>query len=110
MKNYNIRNKSVMVALSSLLLLSGCGQEEKIGLDPIDNIAPAAPTDIQVENTNGGAFISYKAPMDDDLLCVVATYVVNGVERTTKASPYVNKLKVEGFGTTGEYQVFLKSG
>lgn len=109
MKNYNIRNKSVMVALSSLLLLSGCGQEEKIGLDPIDNIAPAAPTDIQVENTNGGAFISYKAPMDDDLLCVVATYVVNGVERTTKASPYVNKLKVEGFGTTGEYQVFLKS-
>lgn len=97
------------VILLSTLGLAGCGQDEKIGLDPVDNVAPGAPTDISVENTNGGAIISFKAPKDDDLLCVVASYMVNGKEMTAKASPYVNKLKVEGFGEEGTYQVALKS-
>lgn len=97
------------VILLSMLSLAGCGQDEKIGLDPTDNVAPGIPTDISVENTNGGAIISFKAPKDDDLLCVVASYIINGKEMTSKASPYVDKLKVEGFGKEGTYQVTLKS-
>lgn len=100
---------NLIITLLSILCLMGCGQEEKIGLDPTDNTAPSVPTNIGVENTNGGAIISFTAPKDEDLLCVVATYMVNGIERTTKASPYVNKLKVEGFGKVGEFQVSLKS-
>lgn len=104
-----IVKESLVVMLLSLICLMGCSQNEKIGLDPTDNIAPAAPTDILVENINGGAIISFTAPKDDDLLCVVASYMVNGIERTTKASPYTNELKVEGFGTEGEYEITLKS-
>lgn len=104
-----IVKESLIVMLLSLICLVGCSQNERIGLDPTDNIAPAAPTDILVENINGGAVISFTAPKDDDLLCVVASYMVNGIERTTKASPYTNKLKVEGFGTEGEYEITLKS-
>lgn len=101
--------KSIGLSLLYGMILAGCGEEEKIGLDPTDNIAPGAPTNIQVENLNGGAYISFDAPAEDDLLCVMASYMINGVERTTKASPYVNKLKVEGFGAVGEYDVTLKS-
>lgn len=108
MKN-KIKKGSSILTLLCLLCLAGCGQEEKIGLDPTDNIAPGIPTQIEVENTNGGAIIRFVAPKDDDLLCVVATYMINGVERTTKASPYVNKLKVDGFGKEGDYQITLKS-
>lgn len=104
-----MKNRNIIIALYGMLMLSACGQDEKIGLDPTDGIAPAAPTNIQVENINGGAFITYEAPKDDDLLCVVATYDINGVERTTKASPYNNKLKVEGFGEVGEYDIRVKS-
>lgn len=108
MKKINIKEKLIVVLLGVFGLI-GCGQDEKLGLDPTDSIAPAVPTNITVENTNGGAFISFTAPKEDDLLCVVASYTINGIERTTKASPYVNKLKVEGFGKVGEYQISLKS-
>lgn len=108
--NHSSRVKGCLsVILLSMLCLGGCGQEEKIGLDPVDNIIPGVPTNISVENTNGGAIISFTAPKDDDLLCVVATYMINGHEMTSKASPYVNKLKVEGFGEEGTYEVTLKS-
>lgn len=101
--------KNIGLSLLCGMILTGCGEEEKIGLDPVDSIAPGVPTNIKVENTNGGAFITFEAPAEDDLLCVMASYMINGVERTTKASPYVNKLKVEGFGAVGEYDVTLKS-
>lgn len=97
------------VLLGSMICLAGCGQEEKIGLDPTDGIAPAQPTDISVENISGGAIISYTPPKDDDLLCVMASYTINDVTMTAKASPYVNHLKVEGFGKEGTYEIKLKS-
>lgn len=112
MKKINHKSKVkgyIAILLLNVFCLTGCGQEEKIGLDPTDNIAPGIPTNISVENIDGGAIISYTAPKDDDLLCVMASYMINGIERTTKASPYVNKLKVEGFGQEGTYQITLKS-
>ena len=112
MKRINHQSKVIgcfTIILLSMFCLSGCGQDEKIGLEPTDNIAPGIPTNVMVENISGGAIISYTAPKDDDLLCIVATYMINGIERTTKASPYINKLVVEGFGDEGTYQVMLKS-
>lgn len=112
MKKMNQKRKikgCVSVILLSIFCLAGCGQDEKIGLDPMDNVAPGVPTDISVENTSGGAIITFKAPKDDDLLCVVASYMINGKEMTSKASPYANTLKVEGFGQEGTYEVILKS-
>ena len=108
--NYILKlTKYMSATLIGILCLTGCGQDDRIGLDATDNIAPGLPSNIKVENINGGAIISYTPPKDDDLLCVVASYMINGKERTTKASPYVNKLTVEGFGKVGDYQVTLKS-
>lgn len=112
MKNMNYKSKLVTYALATLLgtfCLAGCGQDEKIGLDATDSEAPGVPTNIRVENINGGAIIRYTPPMDDDLLCVTASYMINGIERFTKASPYVDSLIVEGFGKVGEYEIALKS-
>lgn len=95
--------------LGGMMCLAGCGQDEKIGLEPTDNVAPGLPTDIGVENISGGAIISYTPPKDDDLLCVMASYTINGVEMVAKASPYANHLKVEGFGKEGTYEITLKS-
>jgi hypothetical protein len=107
--NYTLKITYAISVLMSISILFGCGQDAKIGLDPTDNIAPGVPTDITVKNIDGGAFINFKAPLDDDLLCVVATYDINGIERTTKASPFSNELLVEGFGKAGTYTVVLKS-
>ena len=95
------------LALLCAAFAGGCGEEGKLGLDKVDDVAPAPPTVVGVENINGGAIITFTAPKEDDLLCVVATYTINGVERFTKASPYVNKLTVEGFGKVGDYTVRL---
>lgn len=108
--NYRLKQaKYLSATLFGILCLAACGQDDRIGLDATDSVAPGLPTNIKVENINGGAIISYTPPKDDDLLCVMASYMINGIERTTKASPYVNKLTVEGFGEVGDYQVTLKS-
>lgn len=112
MRNMNNISTFVKYAFATLLgtlCLAGCGQDEKIGLNATDSVAPGLPTNIAVENINGGAIIRYTPPKDDDLLCVVASYMINGVERTTKASPYVDSLIVEGFGKVGDYNIFLRS-
>lgn len=103
-------SKKVGILFAFLILLStGCKDDSSLGLPPKDGTAPAPPTVLGVENMNGAAIIHYQASTDDDLLCVTATYEVNGVEYTTKSSVYKDYLKVEGFGKKGDYKVTLKS-
>ena len=73
--------------LIGILFLIGCGQDDRIGLDATDSIAPGLPSNIKVENINGGAIISYTPPKDDDLLCVVASYMINGKEELLRPPP-----------------------
>ena len=72
MNNISELVKYAFVTLLGTLCLAGCGQDEKIGLNATDSVAPGLPTNIEVENINGGAIIRYTPPKDDDLLCVVA--------------------------------------
>lgn len=109
MNNISKLTKDAFTIVLYMFCLAGCGQDEKIGLNATDSVAPGLPTNIKVENINGGAIIRYTPPKDDDLLCVMASYMINGIERTTKASPYVDSLIVEGFGTIGDYNIYLKS-
>lgn len=107
--NYKLKITShLSVILLSLFLLTACNEETKLGMEPTDGVAPGIPTNITVENINGGAIIHFIAPLDDDLLYVMATYTINGVERTTMVSPFTDFLKVEGF-MEGEYQIKLNS-
>lgn len=57
MNNISELVKYAFVTLLGTLCLAGCGQDEKIGLNATDSVAPGLPTNIEVENINGGAII-----------------------------------------------------
>lgn len=99
-------NYKYLLMLLVTLGLSGCS-EEPVGQTPINNIPPSPVTNINVENFNGGAKISYHLPEDEDLLYVEARYEVNGVKYQTSSSLYKNFLEVQGFGDTEERKVEL---
>lgn len=97
--------------LSGILLLgvNSCSDDTKLGLTPQDGNPPSPPTVKSVENTNGAATIYYEPPTDPDLLYVMAAYTINGVEYSSKSSPYKGNVKVEGFGKEGDYEIELVS-
>lgn len=101
--------KSIGSMLLFLLICTGCKDDTLLGLRSQDHVPPQAPEVTRVQNMNGAAVIYYKIPKDGDLLSVTATYLINEKEYQAKASPYVDSLKVEGFGNEGEYKVFLTS-
>src|SRR3546814_10549278 len=64
--------KIILGIAGTLLVVSAC--KDKNRLDPLENdgIPPEALTNVQVENLNGAAKISYTLPGDEDLLYVLA--------------------------------------
>lgn len=91
------------------LLLACTGD---FGHGPIEKGNTSAPDpikNIRVENIPGGAILTYELPGNTDLLYVKAVYTQNGARRETRASAYVNTLKIEGFGDTDEHDVDLYS-
>ena len=99
-------NYKCLLILLVALGLSSCS-EEPIGQTPINNIPPSPVTNVNVENFNGGAKISYHLPEDEDLLYVEARYEVNGIKYQTSSSLYKNFLEVQGFGDTEERNIEL---
>ncbi|WP_372772939.1 DUF5000 domain-containing lipoprotein [Mangrovibacterium sp.] len=80
--------------------------EEPIGQQPTDAIAPGPVSNITVENIPGGAILTYDLPDDEDLLYVKAVYTLSdGLESEVRASLYSDTLKIEGFGDTLTHEV-----
>ena len=52
MNNISELVKYAFVTLLGTLCLAGCGQDEKIGLNATDSVAPGLPTNIEVDNIN----------------------------------------------------------
>src|SRR5690606_13269958 len=77
---------------------------------PIENdgVPPGPVTQLEVNNLNGAAEISYQVPSDPDLLYVRAVYTTKqGEVRETKVSRHHRSLTVEGFADTDPYDVTL---
>ncbi len=106
---FSRKMKETMIIIVVFAILVGCDSEDTLKQFPLDNDAPSAPSNATVENTSGGAIITYNVPEDEDLLYVKATYEINGGGRVTKSSPYKNTLEVDGFGDTKEYKIELRS-
>lgn len=88
-----------------LLLIHGCKQE-RLGPVVKDGAAPGAVTNLTVENTHGGAVISFTPPADQDLQYIKAVYSIkNGVQSETKVSRYNTSLVVEGYSDTEVHEV-----
>jgi hypothetical protein len=96
-----------LFAIALAVFLYSC-DEEPIGQEPVDSVAPGVVSEVKVENTPGGAILTYKLPGDEDLLYVKAEYVLKeGVKSEVKASLYTDTLKIEGFGSTEARKVYL---
>ncbi len=97
--------KISFVLIALYLVVSSC-KEEPTGQQPLDQVPPGKITDVNVENTPGGAILTYKLPEDEDLLYVKAVYQLkDGVNSEARASLYTDTLMVEGFGDTQEREV-----
>jgi hypothetical protein len=89
-------------------LLSACGGDMEHGpLGSGNESAPDTVKNVVVENTPGGAILTYELPGNVDLQYVKAVYTLNGIQREAIASAYVNQVKVEGFGDVNEHEVEL---
>src|SRR3546814_19856518 len=90
-------------------LLVGSACKDKNRLDPFENdgIPPEALTNVQVENLNGAAKISYTLPGDEDLLYVLAETEALRGKIQAKSSLYSNNVLIEGFGETKAREVTL---
>lgn len=98
--------KIIFILPIILITVIGC-QEEFIGQTPTDNIPPGQITNPVIENTYGGAVITYDIPKDNDVCFIRAEYMRNGILCTDHSSVYKNSITVEGFGTTDPVEVYL---
>jgi hypothetical protein len=69
--------------------------------------APGQVSNVEVTNLPGGAKLQYNLPSDDGLRYVAAEYYVGGKTVVKKSSYYDNSITVEGFATSGEYEIAL---
>jgi hypothetical protein len=83
--------------------------EEKDWHEPTDATPPGVVTNIQVENINGGAKITFTPPADKDLLSVKAVYTFGAEDepKSVYASSTKNEIVLEGYADTEEHTVQL---
>lgn len=95
------------IFLIFLCLLFSCAEKK---LEPLDEPSgkPGIVTEVDVTPIAGGAIIAYRIPESEDILSVKAVYTLtNGRKREAEASFYANKLVLEGFNDTREYEAVL---
>jgi hypothetical protein len=98
----------IMPVLLVMLAIACKKSESNISVVSDDKTKPGVVTDVQVENINGGARITYKLPNSKNLLYVLANYKINDTRtRETKASYYTDTILVDGFSREKEYEVTL---
>src|SRR5690606_14387209 len=99
---------SLIVILSAVI--AGCKETEVHGPVDANGAAPPPVRNTAVQNLPGGAKNSYELPAGKTLLYVLAKYELRpGVGREAKSSDYINALEVNGFCSSGTYQVELYS-
>lgn len=101
------KHLNIILGFLAILFMVSC---EEVQMEPLfkDSTPPGKIASPQVENTAGGAIISYTIPNDDDLLYVKAIYTLsNGQSFESRSSFYDNKIMIEGYGDTNEHQVKL---
>ncbi|HEY0273502.1 MAG TPA: DUF4959 domain-containing protein [Chitinophaga sp.] len=99
-----------MIALATSLLQACNKDDEYRQPDASGGGKPGMVTNVQVQNYNGAAVVSYDLPNDKDLLYVVANYTIRpGVSREIKSSYFFDTVRLEGFHDAADYTVTLKA-
>lgn len=90
-----------------LTVLFSCN-EQPIGQYSVDSIAPQSITNPVIQNTKGGAIITYVLPNEADLLFVKAVFTLpNGKQKIVETSAFTNSLVINGFAKSAKATVKL---
>lgn len=91
--------KNYFLLLVVLVFIAFACKDEPVGQQPLDSVPPGAISNVKVQNTPGGAILTYKLPSDEDLLYIKAVFILkDGVKSESRASMYTDTLRVAGFG------------
>ena len=83
-------------------------KEQPVGQYPVDKIAPQSVANPVVQNTKGGAILTYDLPNEADLLLVKAVFTLpNGKQKVVETSAYTNSLVINGFAKSAKATVQL---
>jgi hypothetical protein len=73
-----------------------------------DSIPPGKVSNVSVEPTNGGAFVTYDLPDDEDVLFVKASYTNTLGEDVFKVSSYYkNQIEIDGYNDTLKHELHI---
>jgi hypothetical protein len=79
--------------------------EAPIGQIPVDHKSPSPLTNVVVTPTNGGAYVTYTLPNEDDISYVKCEFTYNGKKRIVRSSIYKNYMEVDGLGEPEEIEL-----
>lgn len=83
-------------------------KEQPVGQYPVDKIAPQSVANPVVQNTKGGAILTYDLPNEADLLFVKAIFTLpNGKQKIVETSAFTNSLVINGFAKSAKATVQL---
>lgn len=102
--------KHHIALLAACVLATGVISCKTESDDVREKVAPGQVTWAEYTPTNGGAWIKYGAPADEDFLYVRAEYTLdNGQVISRSSSVYTDSLSISGFGSVKPYDVKLYS-
>ena len=102
--------KHHIALLAACVLATGVISCKTESDDVREKKAPGQVTWAEYTPTNGGAWIKYGAPADEDFLYVRAEYTLdNGQVISRSSSVYTDSLSISGFGSVKPYDVKLYS-
>ena len=111
MKHINSRKAFYLLLAPVLMLMffAACKKgDPNVEVISDDMTKPNVVTNVNVQNLNGAAKITYTLPDSKNLLYVLARYNINDNRtRETKASYYTDTITVDGFARAQEYEVTL---
>lgn len=99
----------IILAIPAILfILIGCEEGKRYEITGDDTTPPAPPIFIDSKPLHGGSRVYFRAPADEDVLLVEASYAnaVGEIVRFT-ASYFTDSLDVMGFGSEGDHQIEL---
>ena len=108
-----MKRSTCLCAFVSALILclvsyafTACSDEPK-GQIATNKTPPSPLTNVQIEPTYGGAFVTYSLPDEEDISYVKCEFEYNGKKRTVRSSVYKNYLEVDGIGEEVETELKL---
>ncbi|MDR1154444.1 MAG: DUF4959 domain-containing protein [Bacteroidales bacterium] len=89
---------NIVVWLMFSAIIMSCS-ETPIGQTPTNSTPPSKLEHVKVTPTNGGAYVTYSLPDEEDIAYVKCKFEYNGKKRTVRSSVYQNSLIVDGIGS-----------